>query len=124
MSFCQDLHVGGDKDSVADGDAALVEERATEVDEHTLAHLGHLAKGGVEGREHPHRLIQLLSPNLLQQRANLIGGVVRCIELGHKGAGLLKLLPQKRVVGIFVADVVATTHTLNDVTHLASRYRL
>ena len=44
--------------------------------------------------------------------------MILAIELSDKRTSLLKLLPQRGIIGVVVCDQIATTHTLNNVTHL------
>ena len=61
--FRQNLCSRPDEHAVLDGDATLVEERATEVDEHLLTHTGRFPESCIKWREHTHRVIQWLAPD-------------------------------------------------------------
>ncbi len=69
----QNLRSRPDEYTVFERDAALVEERAIEIDKYIFAHTGRLSESRIERREQAHGGIQRLSPNTFEQRPHFVG---------------------------------------------------
>ena len=86
-----------DERIIADEDTPLVLKLTAHVDEHPFADMGVLATVGVERREHTKRLGYPDSPQLAEQLSQLLGRVVRAIDLGGYTQGLLRKFVKLKV---------------------------